>query len=55
MDTIKTEAEIAKLMAETGKLNAEAAKMIRERAWYPIVIVAAAFTTGAALAKLVIG
>ncbi|AZY49661.1 hypothetical protein [Bordetella avium] len=55
LDTIKTEAEIAKLMAETGKLNAEAAKMIRERAWYPIVIVAAAFTTGAALAKLVIG
>jgi hypothetical protein len=55
LDTIKTEAEIAKLMAETSELNAEAAKMIRERAWYPMVIVAAAFTSGAALAKLLLG
>jgi len=55
LDTIKTEAEIAKLMAETSKLNAEAAKMIRERAWYPMVLLTAAFTAGAALSKLVIG
>lgn len=55
LDTIKTEAEIAKLMAETSKLNAEAAKMIRERAWYPMVMIAAAFTTGAALAKVMLG
>ncbi len=55
MDMLKTEAEIAKLMAETNKLNAEAAKMIRERAWYPMVLVGAAFTAGAALAKLLIG
>ncbi|WP_082622040.1 hypothetical protein [Bordetella sp. N] len=69
MDTIKTEAEIAKLMAETSKLNveaskmmaetsklnAEASKMIRERAWYPMILIAAAFASGAALAKLLTG
>ncbi|WP_369822734.1 hypothetical protein [Bordetella sp. N] len=55
MDTIKTEVEIAKLMAETSKLNAEASKMIRERAWYPMILIAAAFTSGAALAKLLTG
>jgi hypothetical protein len=55
LDTIKTEAEIAKLMAETSKLNAEASKMIRERAWYPMILIAAAFTSGAALAKLLTG
>ncbi|AJY13948.1 MULTISPECIES: hypothetical protein [Burkholderia cepacia complex] len=37
LDTIKTEAEIGKLMAETMKLNAEAAKMIRETRWYPVI------------------
>lgn len=41
LDTVKTEAEIAKLMAETVKLNAEGAKMIRERALYPFVVGAA--------------
>ena len=55
LDTIKTEAEIAQLMAETSKLNAETAKMIRERAWYPMVLLTAAFTAGAALAKLIAG
>lgn len=37
LDTIKTEAEIGKLMAETMKLNAEAAKINRENRWYPII------------------
>ena len=40
-DTVKTEAEIAKLMVETVKLNAEAAKMQRERIWHPLMVGAA--------------
>lgn len=55
LEAQKFEAEIAKLMAETVKLNAEAAKMIRERAWYPILLMTGAFTAGAALVKVVIG
>jgi hypothetical protein len=54
LDVLKTEAEIAKLMAETIKLNAEAGKLARERAWYPMIVVTAAFTTGAALAKILL-
>lgn len=37
LDTIKTEAEIGKLMAETSKLNAETAKLNRETRWYPVI------------------
>ena len=55
LDTIKTEAEIAKLMAETMKLHAEAATMIRERAYYPVLLMTGAFTAGAALVKLITG
>lgn len=54
LDTVKTEAEIAKLMAETVKLNAEAAKMTRKRTWYPVVIGAALATVIMALSKLFI-
>nr|WP_240039769.1 hypothetical protein [Achromobacter aloeverae] len=62
LDIVKLEAEVSKmisenmkLIAETRKLNAEASKMIRERAWYPMVAIGAAFASGAALAKLMIG
>ncbi|SDV51226.1 hypothetical protein [Chitinasiproducens palmae] len=37
LDTLKTEAEIGKLMAETVKLNAEAARLQRETRWYPVI------------------
>lgn len=52
LDTIKTEAEIAKLMAETVKLNAEAAKMTRERAWFPAIAIATAIGAAVAILKL---
>lgn len=52
MDTLKVEAEIGKLMAETIKLNAEAAKMTTERRWYPFVGGAALMGAALALAKL---
>lgn len=63
LDTLRVEAEIAKLFteavkfnAETSKLNAEARKLGREHAWYPWVALlagfAAAFTAGVTLAKL---
>ncbi|WP_198291417.1 hypothetical protein [Methyloversatilis discipulorum] len=45
MDTIKTEAEIAKLMAETVKINAEAR-------WYPVAMVSAVVAAVAAVSKL---
>ena len=54
LDMLKIEAEIGKLMAETVKLNAEAAKMIRERAWYPAVVIASAVGATAALTKLLL-
>jgi hypothetical protein len=50
LDILKTEAEIANLMAETIKLNAEAAKLNRETRWYPVIwatgLLAAAITFG---------
>jgi len=52
LNTVKTEAEIAKLMAETVKLNAEAAKMQRERNWHPLMVGAALATTIIAVSKL---
>ncbi|WP_414444625.1 hypothetical protein [Burkholderia sp. 22PA0106] len=52
MDTIKIEAEIGKLMAETVKLNAEAAKMTRETRWYPIIWATAFAGTALALARI---
>lgn len=52
LDTIKTEAEIAKLMAETVKLNAEAAKMTRERTWFPAIAIATAVGAAMAIIKL---
>lgn len=55
VEIAKMMAENSKLAAETSKLTAEAAKMIRERNWYPVIVVAAAFTAGATLAKLLIG
>lgn len=59
MDTVKVEAEIAKLIneaaklnAETIKLQAETAKINREAKWYP-AIASAAFIGGVvAVAKL---
>ena len=59
MDTLKVEAEIAKLIneasklnAETAKLHAETAKLNREARWYP-AIASAAFIAGVvAVAKL---
>ncbi|HDR9510122.1 hypothetical protein C5615_28180 [Burkholderia cepacia] len=52
LDTIKTEAEIGKLMAETMKLNAEAAKINRENRWYPVIWATAFAGTALALARL---
>jgi len=49
LDTTNTEAEIAKLMAETSKLSSEPARMIRERGWCPMIIIAAALSSGAAI------
>jgi len=54
LDQLKIEAEIGKLMAETVKLNAEAAKMIRERAWYPAVVLATAIGAAMAITKVVL-
>jgi hypothetical protein len=51
-DTIKTEAEIGKLMAETMKLHAEAAKLNRENRWYPIIWATTFAGAVIALAKL---
>lgn len=51
LDQLKVEAEIGKLMAETMKLNAEAAKMIRERMWYPAVVVASVAAAAVAITK----
>lgn len=45
MDVVKTEAEIAKLMAETAKINAEAR-------WYPYALAVASFGGVAAVLKL---
>lgn len=47
LDTVKTEAEIAKLMAETVKINAEAR-------WYPVAMVSAVAAAIAAISKLLI-
>ncbi|VVE82807.1 hypothetical protein [Pandoraea sputorum] len=59
LDTIKTEAEIGKLMAETSKLNAETSKLnaemsklMRETRWYPILWVAALVSAVSALSKV---
>jgi len=52
LDITETETEIAKLMAVTSNLNAETSKMFRERAWYPMILIPAAFTSGAAVAML---
>jgi len=52
LDTIKTEAEIGKLMAETMKLNAEAAKINRENRWYPVIWATTFAGAVIALAKL---
>ena len=46
--------EVSKLTAETLKFYAETSKLKRERAWHPVLIATAAFTSGAALAKLLI-
>jgi len=54
LDILKIEAEIGKLMAETVKLNAEAAKMIRERLWYPGVVIATVAGAAAAITKLIL-
>lgn len=50
----RVDAEIAKLIAESSKLNAEAAKTIRERWWYPVVLMSTAIGATAALMKLVL-
>ncbi|MGN6318159.1 hypothetical protein [Trinickia sp.] len=52
LDTIKTEAEIGKLMAETMKLHAEATKINRENRWYPIIWATTFAGAVIALAKL---
>ncbi|WP_186033515.1 hypothetical protein [Burkholderia gladioli] len=52
LDTLKTEAEIGKLMAETMKLNAEAAKLLRENRWYPVIWATAFSGAALTLAKL---
>lgn len=54
LDILKIEAEIGKLMAETMKLHAEASKMTRERAWYPVVMMATAIGAAVALTKLLL-
>lgn len=54
LDILKIEAEIGKLMAETMKLNAEASKMIRERAWYPVVLMLSAVGATVALTKMLL-
>lgn len=52
LDTLKIEADIARLMAETMKLHAEAAKMRRETAWYPLVVGAALATAVLTLSRI---
>lgn len=47
VDALKTEAEIAKLMAETVKINAEAR-------WYPVAMVSAVIAAIAAASKLLV-
>lgn len=48
LTTQKTEAEIAKLLAETGKLNTE-------NRWYPLVVGAALFGAGSVFATALVG
>lgn len=62
MDTIKFEAEIAQIIANSGKLSAETAKLIaeagklqREARWYPAIAVTAFVAAAAAIAKLFTG
>lgn len=46
--------EAQKLGAETRKLNAEANKLVRERWWYPGLILATTICTTAAVVKLIL-
>lgn len=45
----KLVAETRRLHADTVKLNAEALKLRREALWYPVFVVAASLTAGAAI------
>lgn len=42
-------AETRRLHADIAKLNAEAHKLRREALWYPVFVVAASLTAGAAI------
>lgn len=46
--------EAQKLGAETRKLNAEADKLVRERWWYPGLILSTAIGATAAVMKLIL-
>jgi hypothetical protein len=52
LDTLKTEAEIAKMMAATAKLSAETVKLNREARWHPVIVVGAVAGTILTVAKL---
>lgn len=54
LNTQKTYAIIAQLMAETQKLNAEANKFNRETLWYPLAVASGLVVTVATMTALVI-
>ncbi|WP_252515201.1 hypothetical protein [Candidatus Pantoea bituminis] len=53
-DTVKINAEIARLMAETQRLNAEANKFNRETLWYPLAVASGLLGAVAAVTAIII-
>ena len=54
LEIAKLVTEAQKLGAETLRLNAEADKLIRERWWYPGLLLSATIGTTAAVVKLIL-
>ena len=50
-ETSKIQAETVKLQADTRETNARTAKLMKEAAWYPVVVGTGLVAAGAALAK----